>query len=187
MKKIGCLFVLVVLLVSCGTSRSLDLNRLTTGMTKADVERVAGFPDRILAVNETSDGYQEVLKYRTTRGEIYALEFWNDYLTGYEYMYEDVQYVPAPYPPTIFPPYGRPLYVYPGGTYRPNYNRPGYNRPNYQTRPPATRPGNDNSNTTVRPSRPDRESGSNNSNSSSGTQVNPADRTNRTSRSNRTN
>ncbi len=142
-------FILIIgLLTACGTYRGLDLNRLTTGMSKSDVERVAGLPDRILAVNETSDGYQEVLEYRTSRGEIYALEFWNDYLTGYEYLYDDVQYVAYPHPPAIFPPYGRPLYVYPGGVYRPDY-RPN-NRPGYQIRPPANRP-NTNVNTTTRP------------------------------------
>ncbi|MCD8176445.1 MAG: hypothetical protein LUE98_03045 [Tannerellaceae bacterium] len=130
--------LLAICLVACGSYRSLDLNRLTTGMTKAEVEKLAGLPDRILAVNETSNGYQEVLEYRTSRGDIYALEFWNDYLTGYEYLYEDVQYVPSVYP-TVFPPYGRPLYVYPGGVYRPNYNRP-----NYNNRPNNNLPGNNN-------------------------------------------
>ncbi|MCD7936245.1 MAG: hypothetical protein LUG98_05235 [Tannerellaceae bacterium] len=183
MKQVFCLLILSVFLFSCGTSRSLDLNRLTTGMSKAEVERVAGLPDRILAVNESHDGYQEVLEYRTSRGEIYALEFWDDYLTGYEYLYEDVQYVPSLYPPVTFPPYGRPLYAYPGGVYRPNYNRPGYqNRPPAVNRPPATNRPNDNNNTTTRPTRPttDRNSSSSNQNSSSDTNRS-------TSRTNRTN
>lgn len=181
--------LLAICLVACGSYRSLDLNRLTTGMTKAEVEKLAGLPDRILAVNETSNGYQEVLEYRTSRGDIYALEFWNDYLTGYEYLYEDVQYVPSVYP-TVFPPYGRPLYVYPGGVYRPNYNRPNYNnRPGNNNNRPGNvnRPdnNNNNSNNTNRPgsSRPTttREPGN------SGDSTNSGDRNTNSSRTNRTN
>jgi len=159
-------------------------------MSKAEVERVAGLPDRILAVNESRDGYQEVLEYRTSRGEIYALEFWDDYLTGYEYLYEDVQYVPSLYPPVVYPPYGRPLYAYPGGVYRPGY-RPGYNtNSGYQTRPPAgNRPGNNNNNNNSgnQNSRPStsRESGrTNNQNSSTQSSSSETSRsTNRTNRS----
>lgn len=135
MKKGLFIVILSAILMSCSSYRSLNLNRLTTGMTKAQVEEVAGIPERVLAVNQTEDGYQEVLQYRTSSSEIYALEFWNDYLTGYEYLYDDVAYVPPVAPPLYMPDYGRPIIiVHPDN--RPN--RP--NRPPSGTRPPSQRP-----------------------------------------------
>lgn len=144
MKKIIYLFLAALILTACSSYKALNLNRLTAGMTKAQVESVAGIPYRILAINQTDDGIQEVLEYRTSRDEVYALEFWNNYLTGYEYLYEDnyYQYIPPVGPPTYFPDYGRPIIVVPGRPDRPNYDRPGQgsNRPPAVERPPATRP-----------------------------------------------
>lgn len=141
--------VAILTITACGSSRSLDLRKLTTGMTKAQVERVAGLPNRVLAINKTDDGYQEVLEYITPSNEVYALEFWDDYLTGFEYLYEDVNYVAPLYPPTVYPPYGRPIIVVPPAHNRPNYpNRPSQpSRPNRPSQP--SQPGNSN-----RPNRP---------------------------------
>ncbi len=133
------------LLVACGAYKYLDLGMLTTGMTVAEVEYLMGPPQRVLAVNK-KDGYvQEVLEYRTAGNEVYALEFWDDYLTGYEYLYDDAAYLPPAAPPMVFPDYGRPIYIYPG-------NRPHHpNKPNKPNRPESNRPGYPESN---RPSRP---------------------------------
>lgn len=138
MKKLIFFACMCLFIVSCRSYRTLDLNRLTTGMSKAEVRSVVGRPYRVLAVNDTKDGYQEVLEYRTRRDEIYALEFWNDYLTGYEYLYDDLNYIPPLYPPLYYPEYGRPIIVYPLQPGRPN--RP--SNPNPPTRPDASRPGN---------------------------------------------
>lgn len=137
MKKI-CVFILTsFLLVACGAYKYLDLGMLTTGMTVAEVENLMGPPDRVLAVNK-KDGYvQEVLEYRTARSEVYALEFWDNYLTGYEYLYDDVTYIPPAAPPMIFPDYGRPIYIYPDNPPI-HSNRP--NRPNRPSRPESNRP-----------------------------------------------
>lgn len=145
MKKGLFMVILSAILVSCGSYKSLNLNRLTTGMTKAQVEAAAGLPERILAVNQTKDGYQEVLEYRTSRNEIYALEFWDDYLTGYEYLYDDVTYVAPIAPPMYIPDYGRPIIIIRPDENRPNRpNRPGQgNRPPGGTRPPSQRPPSD--------------------------------------------
>lgn len=125
-------------------------------MTKYQVEKVAGLPNRVLAINETEDGYQEVLEYRTASNEVYALEFWDDYLTGYEYLYEDINYVAPLYPPMIYPPYGRPIIVIPPGNNHPNRpNQP--NRPSQPNRP--NRPNQPN-----RPSQPNRPNRPNQSN-----------------------
>lgn len=149
MKKISLIILTSFLLISCGAYKYLDLGMLTTGMTIAEVENLMGPPWRVLAVNE-KDGYiQEVLEYRTGRSEVYALEFWNDYLTGYEYLYDDVNYLPPAAPPLIFPDYGRPIYIYPPAH---NSNRP--NRPNRPSRPASNRPGTSRPESN-RPSRPE--------------------------------
>lgn len=143
MKKLSLVILISFLLVACGSYKYLDLGMLTTGMTIAEVENLMGPPERVLVVNK-KDGYvQEVLEYRTGRNEVYALEFWDDYLTGYEFLYDDVNYLPPAVPPMIFPDYGRPIYIYPD--HRPN--RP--NRPNRPSRPESSRPESD------RPGRPE--------------------------------
>ena len=145
MTKISLILLASFLLVACGAYKYLDLGMLTTGMTVAEVENLMGAPDRVLAVNK-KDGYiQEVLEYRTARNEVYALEFWDNYLTGYEYLYDDVTYIPPVAPPMVFPDYGRPIYIYPPDHHpsHPNRpNRPGSNRPesNRPSRPESSRP-----------------------------------------------
>lgn len=152
MKKISLILLTSFLLVACGAYKYLDLGMLTTGMTVAEVENLMGAPDRVLAVNK-KDGYiQEVLEYRTARNEVYALEFWDNYLTGYEYLYDDVTYIPSVAPPMVFPDYGRPIYIYPPDHHPSHPNRP--NRPNRpgSNRPESNRPSRPESN---RPSRPE--------------------------------
>lgn len=140
MKKLFIFLTLSLIFVSCGMYKTADINSLTTGMSKMDVEYVMGPPTRVLAVNRTQYGLQEVLEYITRRDEVYALEFWDDYLTGYEFMYDN--WVPAPAPPAIRPPIGGPIrpphYTpdpgrppqggggRPGGTGRPTEDHPGY-------------------------------------------------------------
>ncbi len=125
MKKTPYFIVLLLLIVTgCGTYQTLDLQRLTIGMNKEQVRHTIGSPSRILVVNDTNEGYQEILEYRTGRNEVYALEFWNDYLTGYEYLYEDVTYYPPITPPLYYPEYGRPVVVHPPGNVPPVSSRP---------------------------------------------------------------
>ena len=172
MKKIAIILITSLLFAACGIYKPLDVNKLTTGMTKAQVESVIGLPQRVLAVNDTRDGFQEVLEYRTAYDEVYALEFWDDYLTGYEFLYDDVNYVPSLIPPVGIPDYGRPIIVIPGHNKpnRPNRpsssERPGNsNRPNSSNRPGSTEsPNNTSRPGTSRPgsSRPEVSSPSNN-------------------------
>lgn len=135
-------------MAACGAYKYLDLGMLTTGMTIAEVQNLMGPPERVLAVNKKEGYIQEVLEYRTGRNEVYALEFWDDYLTGYEYLYDDVNYLPPTAPPMIFPIYGRPIYIHPD--HRPN-------RPNRPSRPESNRPSRPESNRpeSNRPSRPE--------------------------------
>lgn len=117
-------------------------------MTTEQVAQVAGRPNRLLSARQTEDGFQQVLEYRTSFGEIYALEFWDNYLTGFEYVQDDIVYVAPIHPPMHFPPYGRPIYII---NNRPPQrpNRP--NRPNRPSQP--SRPS-----TSNRPSQPGRPS-----------------------------
>ena len=140
MKKLISIFLLLMLLSACGTYRTITVSRLKLGMSKADVEYMFGPPKRILSVSQSEYGYQEVLEYKTNNGEIYALDFMNDQLVGYEFLYDDIDYIPPmPQPVVIVPGYypGRPI------------ERPPRPRPPARPVPPA-RPNPDN----VTPSRP---------------------------------
>lgn len=133
MKKISFIICIAFLLSACATYKRLDLNRLTFGMTTEEVTRIAGEPSRVLSVRQTSEGYQEVLEYRTRYDEVYALEFWDNYLTGYEYLYDDVVYVAPMHPPVNYPIYGRPIYVIDNNRPPSRPNRP--NRPSQPSTP----------------------------------------------------
>jgi len=169
MKKIIIALVMAVTFAACATYKSLDLNKLATGMTTEQVKEVMGEPDRILALNDKEEGHQEVLEYRTSRDEVYALEFWNNYLTGYEFLYDDMTYIAPIAPPVIWPDYGRPIYIIPD--HKPNRpNRP--NRPTPPTRPEISRPNMTKPTPGVGPSRPSRPAYNSNSGSSNSNVIN---------------
>lgn len=142
MKRILLIVTIIVSFTACGTYNSVDsMSQLRSGMTKGEVEYYLGQPIDVLTVNYTQNGIQEVLAFRNNYDEVYAVEFWDNYLTGYEYLYDDIPYM-APAPPTMLPPAGRPIIVAPGHG-RPN--RPG--RPSRPSRPAKpnrpSRPNND--------------------------------------------
>lgn len=109
MKKGIAILAIIFIFTGCSVYRGANISQVTTGMTKAQVSTIMGNPERILAVRSTDNGLQEVLQYRTLWDEIYALEFLNDYLVGYEFLYDDAPYV-VPAPPVIIPPYGTPVF-----------------------------------------------------------------------------
>ncbi|MCD7974141.1 MAG: hypothetical protein LUG18_16000 [Candidatus Azobacteroides sp.] len=147
MKNLLIIFSLSLFVTGCASYRRADLGQLTIGMTKWEVSNTIGPPERVLAVNRTQYGYQEVLEYRTYHNEYYALEFWDDYLTGIEFLYDGIVYVPAPAPPTYWPVYGRPVFP---GNYRPSRpQNPQY--PGQTPRPPTTNPGTPQPGVTNRP------------------------------------
>ncbi|MDL2290439.1 hypothetical protein LJB95_03445 [Paludibacteraceae bacterium OttesenSCG-928-F17] len=148
MKKAICFLITVFLLAGCVAVRTVDFSRVTFGMSKAQVRDLIGAPERVLAARQTNQGYQEVLQYRTPYDEVYAFEFWNDRLTGYQHLYDDGPiYVPGP-PPVVFPPVGHPIFpdYPPSGKPRPQPAPPV--RPSPTPRPPS-RPENP-----TQPSRP---------------------------------
>lgn len=129
MRRILFLLSITFILSACGTSyqAASPVDRLTSGMSKYDVEYIMGRPVRVLAINRTPQGIQEVLEYCDPYRDYYALEFWNDYLVNCEYMnYSNPSYVYAPYAyPSVMPSRGRPIVII-GGDYRPsrsNYSR----------------------------------------------------------------
>ena len=160
MKKISIIICIAFILSACATYKRLDLNNVTFGMTTEQVIQVAGKPNRVLSARQTEDGYQEVLEYHTSYGEVYALEFWDNYLTGFEYLHDEVVYVAPMHPPVHYPPYGRPVYIInnrpPQRPNRPNRpNRPSQpSRPSTPSRPSPGRP--ERPTESNRPSQPNR-------------------------------
>ena len=107
-------------LISCGIYKTLTVDRLQLGMSRADVENIFGHPEKVLIVSMTEHGYQDILAYKIGN-DVYMLEFMNDQLIRYEFLREDVVYLPhPPLPPPLHPP--QPV------------------RPAPDVRPPAPRP-----------------------------------------------
>lgn len=157
MKKFILIGFLSVLFTSCMTVKTPNYGRLTIGMSMYQVENLLGPPERVLSLTRTSHGYEEVWQYRTAYNEVFALEFINEILEGYQFLYEDYQYAPSYY---YRPPHGRPIFpnyspnkpIIPSQPSRPGTNgRPPSNTQHPDYRPPrpestSPRPG-DNSNT----------------------------------------
>jgi len=113
MKKYIFLIVLVVTVVlqSCSVYTTSYVDRLTVGMTIQQVEMRYGAPRRVLEARQTPAGFLHVLEYRNRNREVYALEFWDNYLVGYEYLYDDYRYVVPVAPPQYRPAFGSRVVV----------------------------------------------------------------------------
>ena len=114
---------------ACVTYTSLNVNSLRSGMTVQEVRYHYGTPYRIITSTNTINGYLEILEYRNGRS-IYALEFWDDYLVGYERVYSN--YITPVAPPSYWPSYGTSVLVI--RERHNSYYRP--NRPPVNNRPP---------------------------------------------------
>jgi hypothetical protein len=119
--------------------KSLNVNSLQLGMTKAQVSSMFGKPDKVLYVGRSDKGYEEVLQYRTSSNESYALTFFDDQLESYEFLVEEIPVGSQMRPPVIHP-------VYPPSppAQQPGNNRPDYPPANNNPRPPSnnSRPAN---------------------------------------------
>lgn len=109
-----------------------DVSRLSSGMTKYQVDNILGRPVRLLSTSYLQNGQVEVYEYITYRNESYAVEFWNGNLSGYDFLYENATNIRPGQT-------GRPSSINPPRPTRPD--RP-YNNNN---RPSSVRPGNNNS------------------------------------------
>lgn len=177
MKRIIFLLTIIFTLSACGTYRYTDqIDQLNAGMTKAEVAYILGRPERVLEVNYTRQGIQEILEYRDYYGDFYALEFWDNYLVNYQYLNNNTYYYIAPTRPAYIPPRGRPVIIVGDRPSRPN--RPNNNRPN--NRPESSRPNNNNNNssrpTTTRPGTSTRPTESTRPDNSSNTTTRPSTR-----------
>ena len=175
MKKIKLVILLFVpfLFFACGAFKTVDMNKLTIGMSKDEVRSVIGDPDRVLFAGAVDDGYEEVVQYRTVNNEIYAVTYWNNRLESYEFLHEEPNYPPGnavapgpaprpPYQPNPRPPANRPGTGNdrPGNGHNPgrpggNETRPGDNnngRPNGNTSRPGTSENKPGQNNNGRPS-----------------------------------
>jgi len=109
--------------MACGIYKTITVDRLQLEMSRAEVESIFGRPEKVLIVGMTEQGRQEILAYKIGN-DIYTLEFMNDQLVRYEFLREDMVYVPHPLPP---PPTQPIVIVQPV-------------RPQPVERPPTTRP-----------------------------------------------
>jgi len=98
MKKTFFLLFPLIFLMACGIYKTVTVDQLHLGMTRAKVEDIFGRPEKVLIVSMTEYGRQEILAYKIGN-DIYSLEFMNDQLVRYEFLREDVVYVPPPPPP----------------------------------------------------------------------------------------
>jgi len=112
----------LIFLMSCGIYKTLTVDRLQLGMNIADVENIFGRPEKVLMVSLTEHGRQDVLAYKIGY-DVYMLEFLDDQLIRYEFMREDVIYVP-PLPPLPPPLFHHPQPVRPSPDVRPPANKP---------------------------------------------------------------
>ncbi|MFT3995572.1 MAG: hypothetical protein QM660_14780, partial [Dysgonomonas sp.] len=146
----------LLLLSACGSYQTANVRNLSVGMTQSEVNQIMGYPVRVLSTNYSSDGVQEVFEYVNYQNESYAIEFWNEHLVGFDFMYRNSDPIYRPSSPSP---------VYPVEPDRPNY------RPNNR---PSTRPSRPSGST--KPSRPDsssRPSGSGSSSSRPSTSTRP--------------
>lgn len=141
MKRIIYLIGIVLLLSGCKTTYDYgyDVRDLRSGMTKYEVERLIGPAERILEINWTPYGYEEILQYRNNYWDRYALIYLEGILVDAQYIYDGYWYYPqvirppmggAIFPPAFIP--GRPTPMPPAS------QRPPINRPPTTSRPPAT-------------------------------------------------
>ena len=109
MKKSVFQFLPLIFLVGCGIFKTITVDQLQMGMTKADVNNIFGPPEKRLVGSLTEHGYQEILAYRIGSNDIYALEFMDDRLVRYEFLREDVVYVPPPPMRPVYPIHQMPV------------------------------------------------------------------------------
>jgi len=102
MKKIFILLLPLIFLIACGVLKTVTVERLQLGMNRSEVEDIFGGPQKVLIVGMTEYGRQEILAYKIGN-DIYVLEFMDDQLIRYEFLREDVVYVPPPPPPSHRP------------------------------------------------------------------------------------
>ena len=144
-KILFALFIFTIVMSSCVTHRTLYINQLTVGMTVAQVEATYGPPRRVLESKRMADGHLYATEYRNYNGDVYALEFWDDYLVGYEYLYEE-RYVAPVAPPAYRPVYGTKVVVIRQSNNRPSQRPPQNVRPPANNNRPNNRPNNNNNN-----------------------------------------
>ena len=159
MKKIVLLGLISIFLIGCSVSRQQpNYGKLRIGMSMHQVENLIGPPERVISLTRTAYGYEEIWQYRTVHNEVFALEFLNEVLEGYQFLYEDYRYVPSPN--YYRPPHGRPIFpnykpnrpIYRPTPSRPNQPPSNSQHPNYRPpRPESTSPSRPGGSSGVRP------------------------------------
>ena len=96
MKKTIIFLLPLIFFSACGIYKTVTVDHLRLGMTRDEVEDIFGRPEKVLLVSMTEHGRQEISAYKIGNNDIYTLEFMNDLLVRYEFLREDVVYVPPP-------------------------------------------------------------------------------------------
>lgn len=168
MKQIIIIFMISILLSSCNTTMTVgDIRTLDVGMSRAQVDAYWGNPRRLITVEYTREGVFEVYEYNSYYREVYAVQFLNGFVVGYDILYKDFYTRPRPNsvpnrPNRPSSPNNRPNRPQepdrpsnqPSRPNQPNrLNQP--NKPDQPDKPNRpSRPGNENDNSNNRPQRP---------------------------------
>lgn len=73
-----------ILIMGCATNKTLDANKLTIGMTRSEVEKNFGKPDRVLHARIEGRQLLETLEYTDKQAGHYKLLFENHKLIEYK-------------------------------------------------------------------------------------------------------
>ena len=115
MKKTIIFLLPLIFFSACGIYKTVTVDHLRLGMTRVEVEDIFGRPEKVLLVSMTEHGRQEISAFKIGNNDIYTLEFMNDLLVRYEFLREDVVFVPPPshrpYPVQVVPQPVRPAPV----------------------------------------------------------------------------
>lgn len=82
-----------ILITACAASKTLDANKLTIGMTRSEVEKKFGKPDRVLHAKIEGRQLLETLEYTDKQAGHYKLLFENHKLVEYKLSKDEVKQV----------------------------------------------------------------------------------------------
>ncbi len=84
MKNFKYILLSVIILTACAGSKTIDTNRLKIGMTRSEVEKAFGKPDRVLHAKIEGRQLLETLEYTDKQAAKYKLTFENHKLVEYK-------------------------------------------------------------------------------------------------------
>lgn len=83
MKRFIYIILATAFLAACASNKTLDINKLTVGMTRSEVEKKFGKPDKVLHAKIEGRQLFETLLYTDKQAGAYRLIFENHKLVEY--------------------------------------------------------------------------------------------------------